>query len=891
MKLIKLFLVLGLINYSLIAAAAGTPNTACIDKDKKVAPPVAQRTTTDSSGNTVDTQVWKDWKDSNAADWQVRQGWGCCEKLVLNATTSVCEDKSVADQGLVSCSDHLECTGDKGCLSWREEDMFDESRVTSEAEKTALNAKAEEFEKAREEYDELSPVGGFCFTNMQCESYKCSGMQCKENKVCRLADENDPATPAKVKCEEPFKKNPQDKCENPNQTYYNGLLGEIIVNAKGDGQCQFELVPTAQGTTAADIPRAINLAIVTTRAAEWLFSTLSKSDSMSERDCVYAKDYFRDKAIALVNKRKEIIKEFNREFKLIEDDFAEIQAAKKDEMDPITTICGDTTTKHDVAMRKASGKDFLCYMRERNKLFLHYEEAMFAWVTEFNTVFTSYESDIKNWGEKDKNWNIGGRAWDWKSARTCRHWIDLWVGVITPKKLKNRWINRYRAKISSTSEMYHKYVETIGVGGNADRLSRWHWVLDPLSPGRENMSVENFVKSLRMSEIPEKDFIHEPEIASSYELRGCINEVNSERCVRYKKYLQDLKDVALAQQLMYSHHTKRKYKDYYKNEGSSRRRLISRYVTDAANLLNYYKASTSLRTQQNACIERVLTQLEGDDFKGDGTGIKQDSTNYYQATTTNYAGSSNNAANYNKPKIKKSTRAPIKFNLSSNRNSLKDGANKDSVDKSAAGGSGSMDSAAVGALAARTKDLMGQNAKVTAAGTEVKKMEGDIVASLGAGSGTSATGRGSSFGSMGASGSGSGADAGKKATLGDDAAKTDAMSGKGIPSGAGAGMNAGAGIAAGSMAGIVGGSASGTASGSGAGDTGAVQDPTGMSDEEKDVMAQNYDRNKSDYKTKDDDSLFQVLSKTYVRNLDKILTRKKKLDEDSASHPSTPSTP
>ena len=64
-----------------------------------------------------------------------------------------------------------------------------------------------------------------------------------------------------------------------------------------------------------------------------------------------------------------------------------------------------------------------------------------------------------------------------------------------------------------------------------------------------------------------------------------------------------------------------------------------------------------------------------------------------------------------------------------------------------------------------------------------------------------------------------------------------------------------------------------------------------MSDEEKDRMAANYDRTKSEYKTSEDDTLFQVLSKTYVRNLDKILTRKKKLDEGSASEPSQPSQP
>ena len=70
---------------------------------------------------------------------------------------------------------------------------------------------------------------------------------------------------------------------------------------------------------------------------------------------------------------------------------------------------------------------------------------------------------------------------------------------------------------------------------------------------------------------------------------------------------------------------------------------------------------------------------------------------------------------------------------------------------------------------------------------------------------------------------------------------------------------------------------------------GPTQSP--MSDEERDRMSANYDRTKTDYKTKDDDSLFQVVSKTYIRNLDKILVRKKRLDEESSSSEIDPSRP
>jgi hypothetical protein len=69
----------------------------------------------------------------------------------------------------------------------------------------------------------------------------------------------------------------------------------------------------------------------------------------------------------------------------------------------------------------------------------------------------------------------------------------------------------------------------------------------------------------------------------------------------------------------------------------------------------------------------------------------------------------------------------------------------------------------------------------------------------------------------------------------------------------------------------------------------AAEDSTGMSDEEKDRMSANYDRTKGEYKPNEDDTLFRVVSKSYIRNLEKILTRKKKLDEGAASFPSEPS--
>jgi isocitrate lyase len=47
-----------------------------------------------------------------------------------------------------------------------------------------------------------------------------------------------------------------------------------------------------------------------------------------------------------------------------------------------------------------------------------------------------------------------------------------------------------------------------------------------------------------------------------------------------------------------------------------------------------------------------------------------------------------------------------------------------------------------------------------------------------------------------------------------------------------------------------------------------------MNDEEKEVVLANYERTRSEFKEDSSDSLFERISKAYVRNLDKVLTRK-----------------
>ena len=878
MKTHKPFLLFFLIIWAFIGHAAEV-NKNCIGKNDTIAPPVAQRTT-QQNGVEVDTQVWKEWKDKYQSSWQTRANWNCCERLVLNTSNRICEDKSVVDGDLKSCTEHTECPGDLGCLPWREDDMFNDDRVSSKEEKDALGKKAEEFDQARQEFDELAPIGGFCFTNMQCESYKCENFACRENKICRLAGiEDQVTTPNKVKCEGIYLKNNLGKCYNPNASYYVGLLGKIYVEQPGAEKCQYVLTP-AQPAKPEDIPGAINLAIASTRSMEWLMSTISPGDSMSERDCVYARDYFRDKIKKLVEDRKKVIEDFNIDIKKVEDSFAQIVAAKANDNSAVSTLCDETTTKHDVATRKASGKDFLCYMHRRNELFKAYETRMKTWSKELYDVFKNYESEIKNWDSDNKSWTIGGRGWDWRSARTCRHWIDLWVGVITPKKLKKRWMHRHQELMGSMPENFTTYINTIDSTAS-QRTKSWHWMLDKLQPGHNNVDMITFVKSLRTSVIPENEFIHEPEMASSYELRGCIAKMEDPSCARYKKYILDLKNISLAQQVMYSMHRFSKYRSYYQNEETPRRRLISRMITDTTNLQNYYEATIELRDRQNACIDKVLEQLNGGDFNGVGAGLTEGMTNYYQATETNFDGGKDTKKDYIKPKVKVKSLAPMTFKLNSFK-VLKDNVEKDNLSGNSAAGSGSLSDGSSAALASNTKALQDANAAAKAKGIDVDKMDKELREDL----------RKSDF--LGGNSGGS--------SRGSNTSSSGPTNGDGVKSDASTGSSSDADSKSGEVnSGKTGAPINNSANGFEIGKNGLIpgsetmseakQDPTGISDEEKDLLSKNYERNKSQYKTNEDDSLFQVLSKTYVRNLDKIFTRKKKLEENAESKPTAPKQP
>ncbi len=928
MKTFKAFLILTFLSCSFLAQAL---DLACIGKDDTVSP--NPKTYTDSAGVTHDTQPWIDWKNSHP-NHSISRNWGCCNKLVREGDT--CKDKSIVDESLQTCSgpsDHGSCPSTLGCYKLRvDEDLFnaDPEDPAQEEQMLALEDKFEEQQSKELGDNDPKENGQLCYRNLECASYSCEKFKCVDRFICREAD-LDEFAPGNIECESPLVKDTATgKCITAGVNFFSGLIGDVAVQQLSGQQCQFQVVPTKPNLTFKDLKNAVNLSVLSLRSMEWLFSTASGSN---HNECQFVMQMMRDRFVELVNERKEVLHLFNKDMIFIEDNFALINGAKKDDLSNVSTLCTDAagnyemTTKHDVALRKASGKDFLCYLKRRNLLFKEYEKAMFSWAAKVQALVKNYNDTVFTWGEKDKSWNVLGTGKSYKD-RDCRDWSS-WH-----KKVKKRWGQRYKVapghdinkKITDKENIiqFLKYVDSEAVSKFTNKR---YFLLDPLLPGGYQAGVSfgdygldrnfngkfdrylkrraiggkargyeqiydgfstrlpEFYKSLPKG-IDQDKFIYEPEIASSYEYRGCMNKIDDPKCAPFKEWITMVQDMSFVQMISYSHHSRKKYKSYYSNENTLRRKLFNNlYDVSLVNLSKYYAAlsgTNGLRDKQDACLTRAIDQFEGEDFKGEGVGVTEGSTNYYQATDNTYLQNNKGPSKYLKPNIKVNSGIPAKFLLAGHNFSLKNSGEMDNNSSQGTGASsGTLSSQASSALAARVKLMEDTNAKAISKGVDVAAKDATLRQSLASvgqlsalgGNGANAGQRGSSFGSLG------GANSSSQGNSDKDSDKESGEQGKfefGGYSLPGVGGKSGS-------DGIVGGAGSGSGFGSSSGSSASQNDPSGLSDEEKDVMSANYERNKRDYKPNEEDTLFQVLSKTYVRNLDKVLTRKKKLDDEAES--------
>jgi hypothetical protein len=444
-------------------------------------------------------------------------------------------------------------------------------------------------------------------------------------------------------------------------------------------------------------------------------------------------------------------------------------------------------------------------------------------------------------------------------------------------------------------------------GGGSGSFSSMHSQLKP--------RIREFYKGLKTN-ASQKNFIYEPELVTT-SAKSCLDGTGAtEKCSDFEKFLDDTLDEAFAQFLAYGHSSKDSYEGYFESASSYRRRLFAKLEVDMANISKYYETVIEQRNKQNACIEKVVGGIvDSGILVTDGNGVNEGgSVSNGSVTNGSGAGSGPNgagvsalgqgtqAAKLQSLKLSPLTRQKFSFDLTGNTlKKLNDVSNLDSLSNGGLDSSSAKIGASEQAFLAARKDAMNKaNSKASSNGVNVAKKEkavSDIINSMKktasssnssmSGSGSSGSGSRSGFGNINAGQAGLGKDLKGAGELSNGeigvGADTQGKGAAGADDGnaTGTGANALAGIDAGAAGGFGAGGAGGAdASGAGAGAGAGGKDGTGLSDAEKERLMSEYQKNKKDYEGSEEDGLFGKVSKAYVRNLDKVLNKKKKIDNN-----------
>lgn len=381
----------------------------------------------------------------------------------------------------------------------------------------------------------------------------------------------------------------------------------------------------------------------------------------------------------------------------------------------------------------------------------------------------------------------------------------------------------------------------------------------------------DYYKSMRPKEAKDP-FIYEPELIS-LKARDCIEKPKGENCNEFEQYLDEIADVVFAQHWAYSAHLTYKYRNYFTHATSYRRRLFRRMEVEFSTLDNFYQTVLAERDRQNFCLDKVMQGLKDGGISTDEAGgIGLDSGNYGDNDKKPTATGDHKRKSHPLPtfasgkftyNLSTGTLMPLQAGQLDNQGLANKGPSFDTA-------SVFSDPLASAAMGARREEMRAANAKARKAGVNVDGQEKALKEAISkTGSSISKSGAGVA-GATSSKASGLANKAfGGKATL--DTVANGGAGGNG-PQGALGSTHGGGGHGGTSYGG---GTSYSSGSSSGGSPTGSYKDHSGMSDEDKDAMLANYERNRSKYKSEEGDDLFGILSKAYIRNLDKVLMRKK----------------
>lgn len=378
----------------------------------------------------------------------------------------------------------------------------------------------------------------------------------------------------------------------------------------------------------------------------------------------------------------------------------------------------------------------------------------------------------------------------------------------------------------------------------------------------------------------------------------------SEHKKKFSEFVDDVMDISMAQFLAYSIRNQKNNFGYFSDASSGRSRFLISTIVNLGNVGSYYLASMDMQRKQNECLEKIINGIVDPEYGiyEPGGGVKEGE--YYDPNLST-PGAVGNGTKPTSVKPTKGTQVAAgniksglsKSILSGSTSSLGTVGGVGSGSSSSFGKGSSLSDQTLASFANRKNEMMKKNSLASSKGLKInspKKDYADTVASMKDGDALSGSGKGgNSSGAGGGATSGFGMSSTRHTThsssidemsgsesLGSENSATatgdaDGSAGAMTAGSIGAGTNTGVGLGGGYTAG-------GVANGSGdstAGDAvSGLTDQTGLSEEEKNQMMAVYERTKHRYDSDGEDGIFEKVSKAYVRNLEKVLIRKKSID-------------
>jgi hypothetical protein len=818
----------------------------------------------------------------------------CCSGLFIKDNGQCFLDTSPAPEP--SCSTDSDCTDNKGCFTTlSQSDAFSAAGTDGNQDKSKITQMLQsEFGPVTSPADDetsisrtngrtpIRPVGQPCWGNFMCDSYSCERQdngtsKCANRKTCRLAKEGETAGTG-VNCLADLVKDSSGKCQLPPEETSDRFLGlsELIqVKRVNPNSCQFELFSSAQNHQ--QIMELSRGALKFWRAMEIL---LTKNARHPNSDCLKLLPALEGQiGEPLKTTRILALNSFNTAYLSNKNDFEQILRSENN-----------------------SGLQMESLVKQKAlfQLYKQWEESNIQLIEMPRENLSILNGEMGGWDDDDDQWKVlrstkeSCFSWDDEVHEAFKRYyivkeslIDSMVqkpyinqsleaisGIVVSARTFNGESSLFSEPVVHLMEplpakAYTDLGESTGFLGGWEREINTSRQLDETLTAWEEKVAEYYKEFLQR----DPQFISEPELLSLSQ-QHCFLDLNKPGCVEAKAYVEEMGQIIWALSFSYSYH---KYPNFshgfHKRSSSWRRRLFSTLVTVGTNLQNYYNALVSLRDQQIQCIDKQISMVPD----GDGETITPGGAPLPDLNPNSYTGNSvtglPDAGPINKlpSQSDKLVNGSIDLKTATLKNDLsgsfKSGS---SVDRSSTAGAstsssnGSNSNAAIAAkLKERINSMQAANKKAKSLGIDVDSQDKAAVSSLTSlGKNQSSSqnankGSSSNLGGLGSSGSRAVLDPenkqGQSSSSTENENKTDGSAGSSSTAGIGRDLLS-----------------NGHDESS---NTPSVSDD--MSDEEKENMMANYERSKSQYQSNEDDGLFKILSKAYVRNLEKVLKRKK----------------